>query len=105
MGVEGRMTTTKVLGIVAKSVSSSTEYLNIRTEDGRSLSISQTHVMFVSDPYGNSKDVMAKDVNIGDRVMVQDGDRGSLRSSDRARHADGGRRPVFLLHQLRPPDR
>merc|ERR1711970_255944 len=72
--VEGRMTTTKVLGFVAKSVSSSTEYLNIRTEDGRSLSISQTHVMFVSDPYGNSKDVMAKDVNIGDRVMVQDGD-------------------------------
>merc|ERR1711970_819781 len=72
--VEGRMTTTKVLGFVAKSVSSSTEYLNIRTEDGRSLSISQTHVIFVSDPYGNSKDVMAKDVNIGDRVMVQDGD-------------------------------
>merc|ERR1711887_414124 len=72
--VEGRMTTTKVLGFVAKSVSASTEYLNIRTEDGRSLSISQTHVMFVSDPYGNSKDVMAKDVNIGDRVMVQDGD-------------------------------
>merc|ERR1711970_347974 len=72
--VEGRMTTTKVLGFVAKSVSSSTKYLNIRTEDGRSLSISQTHVMFVSDPYGNSKDVMAKDVNIGDRVMVQDGD-------------------------------
>ena len=44
-------------------------YLTIHTEDGNKVSLSSTHVMFVN----NYEDVMAENVNIGDMVIIKDG--------------------------------
>merc|ERR1719309_1532478 len=44
-------------------------YLTIHTEDGNKVSLSGTHVMFVN----NYEDVMAENVNIGDMVIIKDG--------------------------------
>ena len=67
--VDGKLTPTKVLGFMFKKYGSGA-YLTIHTEDGNKVSLSGTHVMFVND----YEDVLAEDVNIGDSVIVQDGD-------------------------------
>jgi len=71
--VDGRMTETKVLGFLDKNIAAHGKYVNIRTEDGRRVSLSGTHVMFISDKDGNYEDVMAEEVILGDSVIVSEG--------------------------------
>jgi len=66
--MDGKLTSTKVLGFMYKKYGSGA-YLTIHTEDGNKVSISGTHVMFVN----NYEDVMAENVNIGDMVIIKDG--------------------------------
>jgi len=66
--VDGELTSTEVLGFLFKKHGSGA-YLTIHTEDGGKVSISGTHVMFVN----NYEDVMAENVNIGDMVIIKDG--------------------------------
>jgi len=67
--VDGKLTSTEVLGFLFKEYGSG-NYLTIHTEDGNKVSLSGTHVIFIN----NHEDVLAEDVNIGDSVIVQDGD-------------------------------
>merc|ERR1712055_85965 len=68
--VDGKLTSTEVLGFLFKEYGSG-NYLTIHTKDGNKISLSGTHVMFIN----NYKDVLAEDVNIGDSVIVvEDGD-------------------------------
>ena len=66
--VDGKLTPTKVLGFMFKKYGSGA-YLTIHTKDGNKVSLSSTHVMFVN----NYEDVMAENVNIGDLVIIKDG--------------------------------
>jgi len=66
--MDGKLTSTKVLGFMYKKYGSGA-YLTIHTEDGNKVSLSGTHVMFVN----NYEDVMAENVNIGDMVIIKDG--------------------------------
>merc|ERR1712055_210479 len=66
--MDGKLTSTKVLGFMYKKYGSGA-YLTIHTEDGNKVSLSGTHVMFVN----NYEDVMAENVNIGDLVIIKDG--------------------------------
>merc|ERR1719187_29999 len=66
--MDGKLTSTKVLGFMYKKYGSGA-YLTIHTEDGNKASLSGTHVMFVN----NYEDVMAENVNIGDMVIIKDG--------------------------------
>merc|ERR1719187_2029202 len=66
--MDGKLTSTKVLGFMYKKYGSGA-YLTIHTEDGNKVSLSGTHVMFVN----TNEDVLAEDVDIGDIVMVEDG--------------------------------
>merc|ERR550517_442639 len=67
--VDGKLTSTTVLGFMVKKYGRG-NYLTIHTEDGNKVSLSGTHVMFVND----YEDVLAKEVNIGDSVIiVEDG--------------------------------
>jgi len=68
--VDGELTSTTVLGFMFKNYGSGT-YLTIHTEDGNKVSLSGTHVIFVND----YEDVLAEDVDIGDTVMVEDGNK------------------------------
>merc|ERR1719187_2739758 len=67
--VDGKLTSTSVLGFLFKKYVSG-NYLTIHTEDGNKVSLSGTHVMFIND----YEDVLAEDVNIGDSVIVEDGE-------------------------------
>merc|ERR1719187_1279814 len=66
--MDGKLTSTKVLGFMYKKYGSGA-YLTIHTEDGNKVSISGTHVMFVN----NYEDVMAENVKTGDLVIIKDG--------------------------------
>jgi len=62
------LTSTVVLGFMFKNYGSGA-YLTIHTKDGNKISLSGTHVMFIND----YEDVLAEDVNIGDMVIIKDG--------------------------------
>lgn len=65
---------TTVLGFLDKRISSVPDYLNIRLDDGKRLSISSSHVMFVLENGNKLQDVFAKNIKLGDMVYVlQDG--------------------------------
>jgi len=67
--VDGKLTSTEVLGFLFKNYGSGA-YLTIHTKDGNKISLSGTHVMFVND----YEDVLAEDVNIGDSVIIEVGE-------------------------------
>merc|ERR1719309_486972 len=67
--VDGKLTSTEVLGFLFKNYGSGA-YLTIHTKEGNKISLSGTHVMFVND----YEDVLAEDVNIGDSVIIEVGE-------------------------------
>ena len=62
--------TTEVLGFLEKNTFFVGMYFRISLEDGRILSISSTHVMFIQRKNKFIKDVFAKDIYIGDMVYA-----------------------------------
>ena len=69
----GDLVSTEVLGFLDKRIHSTGEYLSFTLEDGKSLSISGRHIMFVHGEDNSVKSILAKDVTISDMVYVQDG--------------------------------
>jgi len=64
-----KLETTEVLGFLDKKKNSTGKYLNLITEDGSSLFISERHTMFVRED-GITKSVLGQDVKKGDQVIV-----------------------------------
>merc|ERR1719402_485749 len=81
----GRIRATRVLGFLRKNMATRANYLTITTEDGHRLSLSGTHVTFIFDDRdgdeGGYKDVMARDVRIGDEMFVQDDETGGVKKT------------------------
>ena len=71
----GDLVSTEVLGFLDKRIHSVGEYLSIILEDGKSLSISGRHVMFIHGEDNTVKSILAKDVTISDMVYVQYGEK------------------------------
>ena len=71
----GDLVSTEVLGFLDKRLHSMGEYLSISLEDGKSLSISGRHVMFIHGEDNTVKSILAKDVTISDMVYVQYGEK------------------------------
>lgn len=74
----GRLDTTEVLGFLDKRINATTSYLNLVLENGGSLFISRSHVIFIKGEDNKQRDILAKDAQVGDVVFVQDGRKTAL---------------------------
>lgn len=72
LGQNDKLETTEVLGFLDKKKNNTGKYLNLITEDGSSLFISDRHTMFVRED-GITKSVFGQDVKKGDQVIVSTG--------------------------------
>ena len=70
---DGKLAATEVLGFLDKRINESIGYLNLVLENGGSLFISRSHIIFIQGKDNEQKDILAKDARIGDVVFVQDG--------------------------------
>jgi len=69
----GEIVPTKVLGFLDKRINQTTFYLEVIMDDNRTLSISPRHTMFTVRNGNVLQSILAKDVGIGDMVIVDTG--------------------------------
>jgi hypothetical protein len=69
----GEMVPTKVLGFLDKRINQTTVYLEVILDDNRSLFISPRHTMFIVRDENTLQSILAKDVGVGDTVIVDTG--------------------------------
>jgi len=69
----GEMMPTKVLGFLEKMINQTAVYLEIILDNDRSLFISARHTMFIITNENRLRSVLAKDVSIGDLLILSTG--------------------------------
>jgi len=98
----GEIVPTKVLGFLDKRINQTTVYLELILEDKRSLFISPRHTMFIVRDENTLRSILAKDVGVGDTVIVDTGKEPKLgRVKDvRMKHKKGAYVPLTDIGTL-----